>query len=94
LRKARQQAPEEYAEPCNGGGIDWDEFEIHPEGDEAKLGIFFEPARRAEVAAQDLLAAAEFTLPLLEVLACTSENRQERSSYYRLRRAIQKATNP
>lgn len=46
------------------------------------------------MAAQDLLRAAEFTLPLLEVLACSSENRQERRAYYKLRAAINKATKP
>jgi hypothetical protein len=92
LRKAQQQAPEEYAEPCNGSAVDWDEFKICPGGDEAKSRIYFEPARRAEVAAKDLLSAAEFALPLLEVLACSSDNRQERKAYYKLRRAINKAT--
>ena len=94
LRKARLQAPEEYPEPCNGGAIEWDEFKVCPNGDEAKARIYLEPARRAEVAAERLLRAAEFTLPLLEVLACSSENRQERRAYYKLRAAINKATKP
>jgi hypothetical protein len=94
LRKARQQAPQEDAEPCNGGATDWDEFKIDPEGDEDKSRIFFEPARRAEVAAQDLLAAAEFTLPVLELFACSSENKEERKAYRKLSRAIKKATKP
>jgi hypothetical protein len=93
FRKAREQAPEEYGEPCNGCEIDWDEFEIHPEGDEEKVRRYVEPSRRAEMAAEHLLRAAQFTLPLLEVLA-RSENRQERRAYYKLRAAINKATKP
>jgi hypothetical protein len=94
LRKAQQQAPEEYAEPCNGGAVEWDEFQIHPKDGEAKSRTYFEPTRRAEMAAGRLLRAAEYTLPLLEVLACSSENRQERRAYYKLRGAINKATKP
>jgi hypothetical protein len=94
LEKARVQAPDEYAEPCNGGAVDWDEFEICPDGDDAKSRTYFEPSRRVEVAAQHLLRAAEFTLPLLKVLAAGSENRQERRAYYKLRAAINKATKP
>ena len=94
FRKAQEQAPEEYAEPCNGGGIEWTEFEIRPEDDDAKSRFYFEPERRAELAAGDLLKAAQFTLPLLEVLACSSECREERRAYYKLRAAINKATKP
>jgi hypothetical protein len=94
LRKARQQVSEEYPEPCNDGVLEWDEFEICPNCDDAKSRTYFEPSRRAEMAAQYLLRAAEFTLPLLEVLACSSENRQERRAYYKLRAAINKATKP
>ncbi len=94
LRKARHQASEEYAEPCDGVAVDWDEFQICPDGDETKSRTYFEPARRTEMAAARLLRAAEFTLPLLEIMACTSENRQERRAYYKIRAAINKATKP
>ncbi len=94
LRKAREQAPEEYAEPCNGGVIEWDEYQIHSENNEAKSRTYFEPSRRAEMGAQDLLRAVQFTLPLLEVLARSSENRQERRAYYKLRAAVNKAIKP
>jgi hypothetical protein len=92
LRKAKEQAVDEYPEPCNGGAVEWDEFEIYPEGNEAKSRTYFEPARRAEMAAEYLLRAAEFALPVLELLACSGENRQERRAYNQLRRAINKAT--
>ena len=94
LRKAQEQAPEEYAEPCNGGAVDWDEFEICPDGDERKSRIYVEPPRRDEIAPEHLLKAAQFTLPLLEVLARGSESRRERRAYYKLRSAIHKATKP
>jgi hypothetical protein len=94
LGKARHQVPEEYAEPCDGVAVDWDEFKICRSGDETKSRTYFEPARRAEMAAARLLRAAEFTLPLLEIMACTSENRQERRAYYKIRAAINKATKP
>ena len=94
LRKARQQAPEECAELCDGAAIEWDDFQIHAKGDERRVRTYFEPSRRIEMAAEHLLRAAEFTLPLLEVLACSSENRQERRAYYKLRAAINKATKP
>jgi len=94
LRKAQEQAPNEYAEPCDGAAVEWDDFQIHAKGDERKSRTYFEPRRRAEVAAEDLLKAAEFTLPLLEVLAASRENRQERKAFYKLRAAIHKATKP
>jgi hypothetical protein len=94
LEKARQQAPDEYPEPCNGSAVDWAEFEICPNGDDAKSRTYFEPSRRAEVAAQRLLDAAEFALPVLELLACSRWNRQERRAYNKLRAAINKATKP
>ena len=94
LRKAQKQAPEESGEPCYGCAVEWDEFEIHPEGDQRKSKAYVEPSRRAEVAAEDLLKAAQCALPLLEVLAASRENRQERRAYYKLRAAINKATKP
>ena len=94
LRKAQQQAPEEDPEPCDGATAEWDEFQIHPTDDEAKSRTYFEPSRRAEMAAGHLLEAAQFALPLLEILACSSECREERRAYYKLRAAINKATKP
>jgi hypothetical protein len=94
LRKAKQQAPEEYAEPCDGAAIEWDDFQIHVKGDERRVRTYFEPSRRIEMAAECLLLAAQFVLPLLEVRASSSENRQERRAYYKLRAAINKATRP
>lgn len=57
LEKAKEQASDEYPEPCDGAQIDWDEFEIFPEGDEAELIRYLEPPRLAENAAPALLAA-------------------------------------
>jgi hypothetical protein len=94
LRKAQEQAPDEYAEPCDGATVEWEEFQIHAKGDERKSRTYFEPRRRAEMAAEDLLKAAQFALPLLEVLAASRENRQERRAHYKLRAAINNATKP
>ena len=57
LRKARQQALEESPEPCNGFTVEWDEFEICPEADDVKCRRYVEPAKRAEIAAMELLDA-------------------------------------
>jgi hypothetical protein len=46
LRKARQQAPKEYAEPCDGAAMEWDDFQIHVDGDERRVRTYFEPATR------------------------------------------------
>ena len=78
LSKAREQASDECAEPCNGAAIEWDEFQIHSNNNASKPRTYFEPSRRVEMAALHLLRAAEFTLSLLEVMASSSENRQER----------------
>jgi hypothetical protein len=91
LLKATERAADEAPWPCDGTAFEWDEFQIVPDG-KGKPIIWLEPSRRVADAAQDLLAAAEFTLPLLEALACTRENRQERKAYHQLRRAIKKAT--
>ena len=94
LRKAQKHAPDEYAEPCDDATAEWDDFQIHAKGDPRKSRTYFEPRRRAELAAEHLLKAAQFALPLLEVLACSSECREERRAYYKLRAAINKATKP
>jgi hypothetical protein len=94
LEKARQQAQDEDAEPCDGGSTDWDEFEIRLGDDDAKPRTHLEPSKRVEAAAQPLLDAARFALPVLERLASRRENRQERRAYSKLRAAINKATRP
>jgi hypothetical protein len=94
LRKAKEQAPDEYAEPCNGGAIDWDEFEIRQGDDDTKPRTYLEPSKRVEITAERLLRAAQIALPVLEVLACSRENRQERRAYNKLRAAINEATRP
>ncbi len=45
-------------------------------------------------AASELLKAARFALPLLEVLAGSRDNKPERKAFYKLRAAINKATKP
>jgi hypothetical protein len=92
LEKAQEQAFNEYAEPCDRAQFDWDEFEISSEGDDARSITYQEPSRLAENAAEDLLSAAQFALPLLEVLGGSSDNKKERKAFYKLRDAIAKAT--
>ena len=92
LDKAADQAASEYPEPCGGAAFEWDEFEVTSARDASHSRRRVEPARLVEIAADDLLRAAQFALPLLEVLACTSENRCERMAFHKMRRAINKAT--
>jgi hypothetical protein len=91
LNKAIEQAANEYPEPCGGAIFEWDEFEVESANGACRRRRI-EPSRLVEIAADDLLRAAQFTLPLLEVLACTRENDQERKAFYKMRRAINKAT--
>jgi hypothetical protein len=55
LTKARSQARNECGEPCGGGESDWDEFEIHPEDDEAEVLSYLAPEVLARNAATELL---------------------------------------
>jgi hypothetical protein len=91
LEKAKLQACEEDGEPCNSADFTWDEFEISSEGDGASL-TYLAPSRLIENAAEHLLCAAQFALPLLEVLGGSSDNKKEREAYCKLREAIAKAT--
>jgi len=92
LEKARLQARHECGEPCNSGDSDWDEFEISSEDDDSEVITYLEPPRLAANAADDLLSAAKFALPLLEVLGGCSDNKEGQEAFYVLRDAIAKAT--
>jgi hypothetical protein len=92
LGKAKLQVRNEYGEPCSSGESEWDEFEISSEGEDAEIITYLEPSRLAQNAAEDLLSAAKFALPLLEVLGGSNDNKKERKAFYKLRDAIAKAT--
>jgi hypothetical protein len=92
LEKAKLQARNECGEPCNSGDFDWDEYEISSEDDDSQVITYLEPPRLAANAADDLLCAAKFALPLLEVLGGSSDNKEEQKAFDMLCDAISKAT--
>jgi hypothetical protein len=57
LAKARTQAADEPAQPCDGGSYEWDEFEIRSADDDGETICHLEPERAAEIAAPALLNA-------------------------------------
>jgi hypothetical protein len=59
LEKAKVGSQDEYGEPCDGAKCEWDEFEIVSEGDADEHIRHLEPARLAENAASELLAALQ-----------------------------------
>jgi hypothetical protein len=89
LKNAKLQAHDEHGDPCDDGAeCNWEEFQIHPEDDEGKSRTFLDPARRVEIAAPDLLRAAEFALPFL---SSSSDNKLERKAFRQLTKAVKKA---
>lgn len=92
FRKAREQAPEESAEPCDGGAFEWDEFQIHTEGRETKPRVYLKPARRAEIAAQEMLEALRLCEEVLCDLARLDDGTPSVSALHMARTAIAKAT--
>jgi len=70
LEKARNQAQEEYGEPCDGAKCDWDEFEIVSDNAGEQLR-HLEPARRTENAAQELLDQLCTGVSLVQFLLLT-----------------------
>jgi hypothetical protein len=66
LEKARVQARDEYGEPCIDGECDWDEFELHPEGDEGEILTYLAPQVLARNAATELLDELQRGLSLAQ----------------------------
>jgi len=70
LEKARNQAQEEYGDPCDGVKCDWDEFEVVSDNAGEQIR-HLEPARRTENAAQELLDHLRTGVSLVQFLLAT-----------------------
>jgi len=91
LAKARSQSEDEYGEPCDGAGYDWDEFEITSDNaDECIRNL--EPALLVEIAAPELLEAAILAEDVLSELARLDDGTPSISALNLLRNAIKKAS--
>ena len=92
LARAKIQVTDEYADPCNGGAYEWNEFEVQVPSGRSKW--FLEPDRAMEIAAKDLLDAAILAEDVLSDLARDDDGTPSVSALLQLRAAIRKSRSP